>query len=334
MRPTNIEGAWASLLGPSRSSCSFDSMRSYRNRDVSADNQSATGASDHQSSWVRSGKRDLDQEMENIGDLPMHGDGDIGLDDIPPSEDMVPDSEYIDWHGVPRHYEALLEDNPPPDVTMSGLYNTRLERKDGTKLRVVTKGTAKETLYHDTSLRFFHSIILPRNTAMEQFQLAEEDIVRRIDERQLHDFLAILIFAYCSIKAARTFTTKLVAKDLWPVLATMGKTIYCLPADREELIELFGNKVAAEKVFTYKLCFCPVVIRMRGKVRVQTPEEQRLPYLEEQELGKGAYGTTFNVRIAKGDFYGPQVRTANLEPVEIARKDYMISDNVTAQEHR
>ncbi|KGO46778.1 hypothetical protein PEX2_018610 [Penicillium expansum] len=317
--------------------------------DVSADTWSASGATDHQSSYVGSGKRDIDQEMDNIENFSLYGDGNIDLGNILSSEDIVPDSEHIDWHGVPRHYEARLEDNPPLEGIPSGTSNaykdlgneiyehvfSRLERRDDAKLCFLAKGTAKEMLNRDNLLRFFRSIILPGHTAMDQFHFTEEDFVKRIQERQLHDWLVILMFADCGIKAARTLATKLAARNIMPVLGKWGKityTFYPLPANHEELMKLFGDKVTATRFFMNQAFFCPVVIRMGEEVRVQTPEEQRLPYLEEQELGQGDYGTTFKVRIAKGHFYNPQARTTNVEPVEMARKDYIISDNFNAQE--
>ncbi|KAJ5705265.1 hypothetical protein N7536_000954 [Penicillium majusculum] len=316
--------------------------------DVSGDNQSASGATDHQSSWVGSSKRDLHQEMDSVGDISLHGDDQIDLDDIPPSEDIVPDSEYIDWHGVPRYYDAPLEDKLPPKAIQSGTYNPydglceeiygqiymKLERRDEEKFRFVTKGTAKNTLHRDSLVRFLQSIILPGHTAMDQFQLTKEDFVRRIDERQLHDFLAVLIFTKCTIGVARAFTTKLVAKDAWPGLYRSRKTSYYLPADRAELMVLFGDKITADNFLTQQACFCPVVIRMGEEVKVHNPEEQRMPYLEDPVLGEGTFGTTFKVRIAKGHFYDHQTGTANLKPMEMARKDHFIRDRFPGQDLR
>ncbi|EEH38529.2 hypothetical protein PAAG_08256 [Paracoccidioides lutzii Pb01] len=79
--------------------------------DVSADNQSTSGGTDHNSSWVSSSKGDPGQDMGKIGDFPqpINDDNDPG-DDIP-LEDVVPDSEYTNWHNVPRAHEDPLEEN-------------------------------------------------------------------------------------------------------------------------------------------------------------------------------------------------------------------------------
>lgn len=314
--------------------------------DISGDNQSASGATDDRSSWVASGKRDLDQEIHNMEDFSLQGEGEIGIDNIPPPEDIVPDSEYIDWHGIPRYCEAFL-DNLPLEAVTSGtdetydelrneIYNQiymRLERGDETRLRFLPRGTAQKTLHRDNLLRFFRSIVLPRHTAMGQFQLAEEDFVRRIDERGLYDFVAILIFASCGIKAARTFTTKLVAKHVWPVLGKGGRALSSLPAGREELMELFSDKVSANQFFTTQACFCPVVIRSGEEVWVRNPEEQHLPYLEEELLGHGALCGVYKVKIAKGHFYDSQTRASNVEVVEVARKDHIIDRRFTERKY-
>lgn len=304
--------------------------------DISGDNQSASGATNHRSSWVGPGNSDLDQEIRNMEDSSLQGDDDIEIDDIPPPEDIVPDSEYIDWHGIPRYFEASL-DNPPLEAVTSGtddtyddfckdIYKqiyTRLEMRDNTRLRFLPRGTAQKILHRGNLLRFFRSIILPRHTAMDQFQLAEEDFVRKIDERELYDFLAILIFASCNIKAARTFTTQLVAKDAWPS-GRSGRTISSLPAGRKTLMELFDDQVSTNQFIAKQPCLCPVVIRRGEEVRVQNPEDQRLPYLEEQPLGHGALCNIYKVRIAKGHFYDSQTKAANQEVVELARKDHII----------
>jgi serine/threonine protein kinase len=213
----------------------------------------------------------------------------------------------------------------------------RLERRDEETLRFAPRGTAKKVLHVNNLLRFFRSLLIPGRTAMDQFGLAEEDLAARINSRHLHDFLAILIFATCGIEAARTFATRLVAEGddaEWPAADGGGNTVRALPASREGLVTLFGNVVTADKFFSKQACFCPVVIRKREEFRVQDLEAQRLPYLAETRLGKGSFGEVFKVRIAKGHFYDPQAKAANVEPAEMARKDYLTSLEFTAGEER
>ncbi|KAH8697600.1 hypothetical protein BGW36DRAFT_169975 [Talaromyces proteolyticus] len=215
-----------------------------------------------------------------------------------------------------------------------GRLYSQLERRDEERYRFAPKGTVKGVLHPDILMRFFQSLLLPGQTAMDQFNLTENDLVVRVDERKLYDYLAILIFGACRIQAARTFTIALVAVHEWPVVSSRGEKFHYLPTDRKELLELFHDDVTVDKFCIAQPCFCPVVIRKRMEVSIKNLEAQRLPYLEEQLLSQGSFGTVYKVKIAKGHFYNPRDRTANLNHEELARKDYRISPEFRAQEER
>ncbi|KAJ5560392.1 hypothetical protein N7513_002791 [Penicillium frequentans] len=83
--------------------------------EVSAGGQSVSGEIDDQSSWVGSGNTDPDQEMKILADFPIHGELMMEPADMTPSEDLVPDSEFIDWHGIPGYYGGPIEDRFPLD---------------------------------------------------------------------------------------------------------------------------------------------------------------------------------------------------------------------------
>lgn len=197
----------------------------------------------------------------------------------------------------------------------------RCERVDEEGKRFATRGTAKEVLHHKILLRFFRSLDLEAVYASSEddLNLNEEILIARLHERELHDFLAILAFGSCSIEAARIFTTKLLAKKSWP------KALCTLPASRDSLNALFGEEVTPDKFLTVQACFCPIVIVEGKAVPVQNLERQRLPYLEERKRGSGAFGTVYEVKIAKGHVYYPKLKAANQEPVTLARKDYVIN---------
>lgn len=302
--------------------------------DVSADDQSATGITDHQSSWVSSDKTDLNQEVNNMENSTLKGDSDIDLSSIHPSQDTVPDSEYMDWHDVPRHYDAPITPKVALETIPSKLNNeydricdtiyeqiySRMERKDEDQLRFAPQGTAEKTLYPDILLRFFRSIRVGPHV-----QTNEEYLVRRVKERELHDFLAILIFTKCKIEQARRFTTQLMDEETWPALG-MIRTQYSLPVCLEDLVKLFGDRSTAEKFFTNQACFCPAVIRLGEEVRIQDPENQRLPFLEQKLLSQGAFSQVFKVKIAQGHFYDPRGEQTNWVPMEMACKNYTVNE--------
>ena len=202
----------------------------------------------------------------------------------------------------------------------------KLERVNDPQLRFAPSGTAEKVLLRDNSLPlFFHSLALHGNTATEQLRLTEAEFVERIENRQLYDFLALLIFTNCSIEAARAFTSKLVAGAIWPVRGRETGDISSLPASRDDLIDLFGNEVDADQFFNRQAPFCTVMIRKRGEVTIENLKARRLPYLKERPLAEGSFGKVFKVTIAKGHFYDPQHCSVNAVPLKIARKDYVFS---------
>ncbi|KAK1752733.1 kinase-like domain-containing protein [Echria macrotheca] len=208
----------------------------------------------------------------------------------------------------------------------------RLQRKDAERLRFATRGTAKKVLHRDNLLAVFRSLVHAGETVFSTFNVTEDDMLRRVHDRQLYDFLAVLIFAKCRVETARIFAHELVAGNAWPV-RRRGKAVGTLPAGREELVDLFGV-VDADMFISKQACFSTVVIRKREEVRVIAPESQRLPYLEEQALGSGAFGTVVKVKIAKGHFFDPQTKAENTEPLELARKDYLLSSEFPARGER
>ncbi|KAK5653979.1 hypothetical protein OQA88_7655 [Cercophora sp. LCS_1] len=208
----------------------------------------------------------------------------------------------------------------------------RLQNKDVERRRFVAKGTAKKVLDRDNLRSFFQSLSPAGETANSHFGVPEDELIKRVRDRNLLDFLAVLIFANCPIETARAFTKRLVAHNDWPVERN-GRKVGQLPASREELIELFGV-VAADMFISKQACFCAVVIRKREEVRIANLESQRLPYLEETPLGSGSFGSVYKVKIAKEHFFDPQTQLGNPEPLELARKDYLISSQFPARGER
>ncbi|EED20717.1 conserved hypothetical protein [Talaromyces stipitatus ATCC 10500] len=214
------------------------------------------------------------------------------------------------------------------------LYN-RLERKDDPNLRFATNGTAEKVLHNDLLIRLFQSLLVANNTAVQQFGLAEEELAERVDDRELHDFLAVLLFASCGIEAARRFTKKLVARNDWPLKGRFtGQDTHRLPASREDLLHLFKDSVIVDKFCSSQACFSTVVIHNRQEVVVESLSSQRLPYLEEEELGSGSFGKVFKVKIAKGHFKDTRHGTLNATSMDVARKDYITTTQFDGQDER
>ncbi|KAL6231205.1 hypothetical protein BDW75DRAFT_248078 [Aspergillus navahoensis] len=203
---------------------------------------------------------------------------------------------------------------------------SHLERKDQESLRFAPVGTAEQVLHTDKLRRFFHSLLEPGHTILDQFNATEEGLIERVEQRQLQPFLVVLVIAACSIKSVRTATATLLAKNE-PVISGKGTKLLSLPTNRELLKTLFkGDEVDADKFLGKQAYFCPVIIERNTEMRFDAVDYLRLPYLEEQDVGKGYFGHVFKVKIAKGHLCDPVKRTANTAPVEVARKDYQVSN--------
>lgn len=184
--------------------------------------------------------------------------------------------------------------------------------------RFAATGTTREVLTDDLLRRFFTSLEL-HDGISSTATFSKDHLIRRVAERDLYNFLATLIYITCSIHASRTFVTELVAHDIWPA------EIYKLPVKRNVLANVFRDQVTPDKFLEHQACFCPVVITKWEEIPIENPDRQRLPYLEETFLNGGSFGAVYKVKIAKGHFYDPTYRSANAEPIEIARKDYIRS---------
>ncbi|KAL2826296.1 kinase-like domain-containing protein [Aspergillus cavernicola] len=213
---------------------------------------------------------------------------------------------------------------------------SKLERQDHEGLRFAPIGTAERILHPDKLRRFFQSLLEPTTSVIDQFNMTDDDLLTRVIERELHEFFAILIFAGCPILTARVCTTVLIANNTWPVKSRRKISFSSLPADREDLKELFqGDDIATDKFIGKQAYFCPVVIRKGEEVRVENTDYRRLPYLDgEQKLREGAFGKVYKVKICPHHFYDPSERSTNPEPLEIARKDYEISRDPNVEKER
>ncbi|KAJ5836617.1 hypothetical protein N7447_002643 [Penicillium robsamsonii] len=194
----------------------------------------------------------------------------------------------------------------------------KMERSHEEGGRFAPHGTAKEVLERGEVLRDFFRSLQLKDIPANGYDLTEDNLINKMRERELYDFLAILIFTSCTITAARRFT-RLLAQTDW------SEDICSLPTDRERLTRIFGEQVTPDKFMTQQACFCPISL-----------DRQCLPYLEQKYRGKGAQGTVYQVKIAKGHFEDPDIiEGTNQKPKELARKDYqstgVIEDDILKQ---
>jgi serine/threonine protein kinase len=217
------------------------------------------------------------------------------------------------------------------DSLCEKLYNElydNLCRKDDEERRFAKRGTSKSVLHDRNLQRFLHSLVPSGPEVAGWTGVRDGTFIKRIKDRNLYDFLAILIWASCNINEARAFVQRLVALPTW---GEQEEAMSRLPANRLTLQAIFQSAGTADKFFKNQACFCAVVLRKGEEVRGVNLSIQRLPIVSESSIGTGSFGHVSSVFIAEGHFYDPKGAQGggfkfNNEDVEMARKDYITSE--------
>ncbi|KAK8049389.1 Sec34-like family protein [Apiospora phragmitis] len=223
------------------------------------------------------------------------------------------------------HYSDLCK-------TIYKLLLHKLERRDEETLRFAVGGTAAGILHFDSLVHLFSSLAPSKHSAEVEFGISGHDFASRVEDRKLHEFLAILIFASCDVDAARKFTAKLVAIGDWPRRDRRGRVLGTLPAERGDCEELFGDVATADQFLKNQAYFCTVVLFEKEQNIVERHDGRRFPYLEETPLSEGAFGKVYAVKIAKGHFVNSREGMVNDKPRSMARKDYILRPDFEASD--
>ncbi|KAI1768230.1 kinase-like domain-containing protein [Hypoxylon sp. FL1150] len=209
------------------------------------------------------------------------------------------------------------------DEILTDLYNQihrKLERSDLADQRFAKVGTAQEVLAPFNLKRLFCSLVPSGDSLEDHFgrDITVDVLVSRTEERSLQNFLAILIYARCSVKSARGFVTKL-------LIPSEYDGFNHLPAEREQLDHVFGTENTPDIIsfMDTQSCFCPIVLYEGEDVQVADGKKQRLPYVSDPKyIDTGSYGIVYSVVIAKGHLANRHTHMANTEAKPMARKDF------------
>ncbi|KAJ2994219.1 hypothetical protein NUW58_g1614 [Xylaria curta] len=215
--------------------------------------------------------------------------------------------------GAQARYKAVRDD------LYSSLEPHLLTKRDNDETtRFATKHVARDVL-RDEKLRAFYRCISPSGVDDDgNLGIGEDEFVRRVLERELQPFVATLVFIGAVMSAARTFITNVVAKpadieNQLPLKLARLKEIFC------------GDPTTINHFFSNQHRFCTLTLFHDETHMVLDDEDtSRLPCMREREIGKGAFGSVWEVEIPHGHFV---VRTSGEKSLPrgskvVARKDY------------
>ncbi|RBA14599.1 serine/threonine protein kinase [Fusarium proliferatum] len=152
--------------------------------------------------------------------------------------------------------------------------------------------------------------------------------VRSIERKMLHDFLAVLLYAKCSINAVKIFTEELVFGSMAQEQQGYSETPYLLPATEDYLNNLF-DRFDAQDFFTEQRPFCTIVLGGAGVVTIDQDDKRSLPWLDENHIGSGAFGSVYKVKIPKNHLTMQRdFNQTNSVAKLVARKDYRVAKNI------
>ncbi|KAF4444200.1 serine threonine kinase [Fusarium acutatum] len=206
---------------------------------------------------------------------------------------------------------------------------TKKFKKAETKDRFATRRMVRKIL-SQSMLERLHEVLCDDANLSETAPSAVDanPFVRGIERKMLHDFLAVLLYAKCSIKAARIFTKELVFGSMAQEQPGYSETPYLLPATENYLKNLFDH-FDAQDFFTEQRPFCTIVLGGAGVVTIDQDDKRSLPWLDEKHIGSGAFGSVYKVKIPKNHLTMQRdFNQTNSMAKLVARKDYIVAKNM------
>jgi serine/threonine protein kinase len=217
------------------------------------------------------------------------------------------------------------------------LDNIRSQLKDGlekknTTEKFATRGMVKHVL-STSNLEAVYEALTAANAQMptDTDQVNARRFAERIKEKKLQHFLAVLIYAKCSINATKEFLDKLVFGNEAEFQEEDQETPNLLPASKEFLERLFSRPSDRRDFFDEQRTFCTLVLGGRDLVTIRSDDQISLPWLEQEQIGTGAFGVVYKVTIPEGHL----ITDGNLSQptsslMTVARKDFICVDTAEA----
>jgi serine/threonine protein kinase len=212
---------------------------------------------------------------------------------------------------------------------ISKMLGDELELKSSSE-RFAPRRFAEVAFSHDRLARFFHSLGFPEASSAGSADI--DTLIEITKTERLYAVLAVLVYAAFTKAAVKTAITKIWKNpDRRPPPIVHEWRPGLLPLSEAKCLELFDGDT--EQTRRFRDCqpiFCTVVIRKHHPLKLDSPDDWRFPYLEEEELRTGSFGSVFRVKIAAN--YILEANGASLEQAtDVARKDYLLKADVNGQ---
>ncbi|QGI61410.1 uncharacterized protein FFB20_11373 [Fusarium fujikuroi] len=167
--------------------------------------------------------------------------------------------------------------------------------------------TIKEILSRNTLGKLYDSLKAEAVPVPENV----EALIEAIEAKMLYEFLAVLLFARCSLGAAKAFLERLVLGPDAKEQTSRAELPHYLPKKLEYLETLFlGNNVDTHNYNDAKMFyhaqhfFCVMVVGRPGIATIKADGTRSLPWIEQkgESLGEGAFGVVSEVCIPPGHY--------------------------------
>jgi serine/threonine protein kinase len=203
-------------------------------------------------------------------------------------EDLRCDSHDTDCFRACRYPNMVDASSPFEDlreVIISRLIKLFRPNKDDDG-RFIPFGATRAVFHKDILRDIYHCI----GPLLKDLDLDTNTFVARIKLRELHNFLAILVYSRCGQRDFKTFVVKFVA----PANGISRE----LPLSYSEIKDIFNSEATAHAFKNSQSFFCPVVLQKNKEVVCEKPRP--LPYISKKPLGEGSFGKVYAVEIAAG----------------------------------
>lgn len=285
---------------------------------------------------------DLDNEKAEPEARSPSPDG-IVEGEIVKGQNSEPDDIHVDQESLDRPNSLRVFGFAKESRYDDALDNIRSQLKYGlekrnSKERFATRGMVERVLSPSNLELIYEALTTNAKMPTDNKQFNAHTFTELVMEKRLQHFLAVLIYAKCSIDATREFLVKVVfgnetefQEEDQATLNQSPATPNLLPASKETLERLFSRSSDRADFFDEQHIFSTLILGGQELVTIRSDDQVSLPWLEQEQIGTGAFGIVYKVKIPEGhlttdgNFSQPTSRL-----ITVARKDFIRTNTAEA----